>query len=137
MMFMRTRLEQESKKEEYSDFMRAILEVLEGPLMGLRIEVHSGRNITIGRTINADIAVSGDCYMSARHFALENTGDTLFVRDLYSSNGTFVNGLRVYWAPAAAQDVIVAGSSKFRLHLEEEDLHVPGNQKVKVQTSTL
>jgi hypothetical protein len=100
--------------------MRAILEVLEGPLLGRRIEVYPGHSISFGRTVKADIAVPGDGYMSGRHFAVENTGDILFVHDLGSSNGTFVNGARVDRAPAAAQDTIAAGSSKFLLHLEEE-----------------
>ena len=106
----------------YPATMRAILEVLEGPLLGRRIEVYPGHSISFGRTVKSDIAVPGDGYMSGRHFAVENTGDTLFVRDLGSSNGTFVNGLRVDRAPAMALDLIAAGSSKFRLHLEEEDL---------------
>ena len=101
--------------------MRAILEVLEGPLVGRRIEVYPGHSISFGRTVKADIAVPGDGYMSGRHFAVENTGDTLFVHDLGSSNGTFVNGVRVDRAPAIAQDLIAAGSSKFRLYIEEED----------------
>ena len=101
--------------------MRAILEVLEGPLVGRRIEVYPGHSISFGRTVKADIAVPGDGYMSGRHFAVENTGDTLFVHDLGSSNGTFVNGVRVDRAPAVSQDLVAAGSSKFRLHLEEED----------------
>ena len=101
--------------------MRAILEVLEGPLMGRLIEVYPGHSISFGRTVKADIAVPGDGYMSGRHFAVENTGETLFVHDLGSSNGTFVNGVRVDRAPAIAQDLIAAGSSKFRLNLEEED----------------
>ena len=101
--------------------MRAILEVLEGPLAGRRIEVYPGHSISFGRTVKADIAVPGDGFMSGRHFAVENTGDTLFVHDLGSSNGTFVNGTRVDRAPAVAQDLIAAGSSKFRLNIEEED----------------
>jgi hypothetical protein len=101
--------------------MRAILEVLEGPLAGRRIEVYPGHSISFGRTVKADIAVPGDGYMSGRHFAVENTGDILFVHDLGSSNGTFVNGSRVERAPAVAQDLIAAGSSKFVLHIEEED----------------
>lgn len=101
--------------------MRAILEVLEGPLTGRRIEVYPGHNISFGRTVKADIAVPGDGYMSGRHFAVENTGDTLFVHDLGSSNGTFVNGIRVDRAPAGPQDLVAAGSSKFRVFIEQED----------------
>ena len=101
--------------------MRAILEVLEGPLMGRRIEVYPGHSISFGRTVKADIAVPGDGYMSGRHFAVENTGDTLFVHDLGSSNGTFLNGNRVDRSPAGPLDLIAAGSSKMRVHIEAED----------------
>jgi len=89
--------------------------------MGRRIEVYPGHNISFGRTVKADIAVPGDGYMSGRHFAVENNGETLFVHDLGSSNGTFVNGVRVDRAPAGAQDLVAAGSSKFRVYIEEED----------------
>ena len=101
--------------------MRAILEVFEGPLAGRRIEVYPGHSYSFGRTVKADIAVPGDGYMSGRHFAVENTGDVLLVHDLGSSNGTFVNGVRVEKAPAVAQDIIAAGSSKFRLNIEYDD----------------
>ena len=101
--------------------MRAILEVLEGPLTGRRIEVYPGHSVSFGRTVKADIAVPGDGFMSGRHFAVENTGNALVVIDLGSSNGTFVNGIRVDRAPASAQDLIAAGSSKFRLNIEHED----------------
>jgi FHA domain/Domain of unknown function (DUF4123) len=114
--------------------MRAILEVLEGPLMGRRIEVYPGHSISFGRNVRADIAVPGDGYMSGRHFAVENTGDACFVHDLGSSNGTFVNGSRVDRVPASAQDLIAAGSSKFRLHVEVDDL---GIEDVLSRTGTM
>ena len=114
--------------------MRAILEVLEGPLTGRRIEVYPGHSVSFGRTVKADIAVPGDGYMSGRHFAVENTGDTLLVHDLGSSNGTFVNGTRVERAPAVAQDLIAAGSSKFRLNIEEEDPAASANLLSRTST---
>ena len=110
-----------SSEREYPANMRAILEVLEGPLMGRRIEVYPGHSISFGRNVRADIAVPGDGYMSGRHFAVENTGEGCYVLDLGSSNGTFVNGTRVDRAPASPQDLIAAGSSKFKLHMEPED----------------
>lgn len=100
--------------------MRAKLEVLEGPLAGRSIEVLAGRNISFGRTLG-DIAVPGDGYMSGRHFAVENTGGALFIRDLGSSNGTFVNGRQVDRASAATHDLIAAGNSRFRVELEPDD----------------
>ncbi len=105
--------------------MRARLEVLEGPLAGHSIEVQPGHNLSFGRTVKADIAVPGDGYMSGRHFAVENTGCALFVHDLGSSNGTFVNGQQVDRAPAAPQDLIAAGSSRFRVSYEEDTSAAP------------
>jgi predicted component of type VI protein secretion system len=64
--------------------------------------------------------------MSGRHFAVENTGVALFVHDLGSSNGTFVNGRQVDRAPAAPQDLITAGASQFRVSIEPDDPATPG-----------
>ena len=101
--------------------MRAILEVLEGPLTGRCIEVCPGNNVSFGRTVNSHVAVTGDEYMSGRHFAVENTGSEVFIQDLGSANGTFVNGRQVDRTPAAPQDVIAAGVSKFRLWMSAKN----------------
>jgi pSer/pThr/pTyr-binding forkhead associated (FHA) protein len=101
--------------------MRARLEVIEGPMAGHSIDVQPGRNVSFGRTVNADIAVPGDGFMSGRHFAVENTGAALIIHDLGSSNGTFVNGKQVEHVPAAPQDLIAAGSSRFRVSIEPDD----------------
>lgn len=98
--------------------MRAIFEVVEGPLAGRRIEIPPGQSIAFGRTTRADISIPGDGYMSGRHFEILNSGAICTVRDLNSSNGTFVNGARVTEQSLNAQDLVAAGSSKFRLHVE-------------------
>lgn len=98
--------------------MRAIFEVVEGPLAGRRIEIPPGQSIAFGRTTRSDISIPGDGYMSGRHFEIQNSGAICTVRDLNSSNGTFVNGARITEQPINALDLVAAGSSKFRLHLE-------------------
>lgn len=98
--------------------MRAILEVVEGPLAGRRIEIQPGQIIAFGRTTKSDIPIPGDGYLSGKHFQVENLGEGCLVRDLGSSNGTYVNGVRITDQPLSALDLIAAGSSKFRLHVE-------------------
>jgi pSer/pThr/pTyr-binding forkhead associated (FHA) protein len=98
--------------------MRAIFEVVEGPLAGRRIEIQTGQSLAFGRTTKSDIPIPGDGYMSGRHFEVQNMGDACVVRDCGSSNGTFVNGARVTEQPLNALDMVAAGSSKFRLHIE-------------------
>jgi pSer/pThr/pTyr-binding forkhead associated (FHA) protein len=59
---------------------------------GRQIEVR--RTIVVGRGEAADVTLSDD-FTSERHARFENRGGALFVEDLGSTNGTFVNGERI------------------------------------------
>jgi hypothetical protein len=54
-----------------------------------------------------------DRLMSRQHFAIEDVGGRFYISDLNTTNGTFVNGMRV-WARRVlnVDDVITAGSEK-------------------------
>lgn len=54
----------------------------------------NAQEITIGRSSEADIQVD-DTGVSRRHTGIVRRGDTVFARDLGSTNGTFVNGSRI------------------------------------------
>ena len=51
--------------------------------------------LTIGRGGQNDVALEEDEYASARHVRVEPRRDGVWVHDLGSTNGTFVNGVRV------------------------------------------
>ncbi len=51
--------------------------------------------LTFGRGGDNAVALDGDDFASARHAQVEARGDGLWVEDLGSTNGTFVNGARV------------------------------------------
>ena len=51
--------------------------------------------LTLGRGGQNTVALDGDEYASARHARVEARADGLWVEDLGSTNGTFVNGARV------------------------------------------
>jgi pSer/pThr/pTyr-binding forkhead associated (FHA) protein len=52
-------------------------------------------DLTIGRGAPNDVALEGDEYASARHARIEPRADGVWVQDLGSTNGTFVNGARI------------------------------------------
>ena len=62
------------------------------PMAGRRMEVR--RTLVIGRSDAADVAID-DGFASERHARFENVDGILFVDDLGSTNGTFVNGERI------------------------------------------
>ena len=73
----------------------AAFRVLEGP--GLR----AGSTITVdsatvvGRDAGSGITLDGDDFASSRHASIEPRADGVWVEDLGSTNGTFVNGERI------------------------------------------
>ena len=98
--------------------MVVILEAVSGPVLGRRIEVRGGSIVRIGRTGKSDHPIVEDGYLSGLHFAVECDGTQCRVRDLGSSNGTFVNGSRVTEQVVQDGDSVVAGGSTFVIHVD-------------------
>ena len=68
--------------------------------------------ITVGRAGQNDLVLDGDEFASARHARIEVRGDGVWVQDLDSTNGTYVNGARVTGAQRmAAGDVLRVGET--------------------------
>jgi len=98
--------------------MVVILEAVSGPVSGKRIEVRAGSILRIGRTGKSDHPIAEDGYLSGLHFAVECDGTQCRIRDLGSSNGTFVNGSRVTEQVVQEGDSLVAGGSTFLIHFD-------------------
>jgi signal transduction histidine kinase len=64
--------------------------------------------VTVGRSGACDVTLS-DRKVSARHFEVVRAGQHFILRDLDSTNGTFVNGRRVSEAMLRIGDEITAG----------------------------
>jgi hypothetical protein len=101
--------------------MRVILEVRSGPSSGRKVLLGTGQELRVGRTEWADFAILDDGRMSGIHFAVETDNRSCYIRDLGSSNGTFVNGQPVSKTTAlASDDEIVAGETHFRVRIESD-----------------
>src|SRR5437762_726559 len=98
--------------------MHLTLEVVNGSDSGRSVTVLPGTVLKVGRTSSAGFAISGDTFMSGVHFELECSESECLVRDLGSSNGTHVNGVRVTQAVLHDAEEISAGSTRFRVRLE-------------------
>ena len=51
--------------------------------------------LSIGRGAGNDVSISDDQYASGRHARFEPRRDGVYVEDVGSTNGTFVNGIRL------------------------------------------
>jgi FHA domain-containing protein len=81
---------------------------------GENFELDSAQ-VTIGRGRQNDIAISTDEYASARHARFEPRKDGVWVQDLGSTNGTFLNGARLEHPRRLTQgDVVRVGETDLR-----------------------
>lgn len=93
------------------------LEVIEGPDQGKKTQFPKG-NMVIGR-LNADVVLK-DSDISRRHALIEAyTRDKIFIKDLASTNGTFVNGQKVTYDKLKHGDKIRVGKSVLKFVVEE------------------
>src|SRR5262245_56282492 len=73
-----------------------VLEVIEGPDLGLRFTIDESRpsRVLVGKSPACDARLS-DPHVSRRHAALEIVGRRLRLLDLGSTNGTLVDGVAI------------------------------------------
>jgi hypothetical protein len=71
--------------------------------------------LTIGRAVNNDVSMPDDEYASGRHARFEPRRDGVWVEDIGSTNGTFVNGIRLTRERKLAPgDVVRVGETDLR-----------------------
>ena len=79
-----------------------------------RFDLRDGAT-SVGRSSTSDVVLKSDDYASGRHAQLTRHGGLLYVEDLGSTNGTFVNGRKTVGAtPVRNGDNVRIGSTTFR-----------------------
>jgi adenylate cyclase len=78
------------------------------------IDLVPGRTVVVGRAVTSDVPIY-DPTISRKHAELILTDGGVKVKDVGSSNGTFLNGARVTEAVAGENDVVTFGKVAFRV----------------------
>lgn len=104
--------------EPRNEAMRVILEVLQGSRKGRSFMFDRHDTFIVGRSRFVHCSMPEDMALSRDHFMIEINPPLCELRDLGSTNGTFVNNQRVERIRLASGDVIAAGQSVFRVRVE-------------------
>lgn len=91
--------------------MRVTLHVVAGPQTGREFTFDQHDTFMIGRSEDAQFCLPHDRFFSRHHCILEIAPPQCFLRDLSSTNGTFVNGIRVETAHLRHGDRIQGGET--------------------------
>jgi FHA domain len=95
---------------------KQILFCISGPLQGHKFAVNK-EYFRIGTSRENDLVIAGDNYVSSNHAYLRYDGGTLSIVDQHSTNGTFVNNIRLKDKPIILNsgDRIRIGNSIFEV----------------------
>ena len=91
--------------------MQVNLKVIAGPYKGRIFSFTQHDSFLIGRSRDAHLCLPDDRYFSRNHCLLEINPPRSFLRDLNSTNGTFLNGRRVAHADLNDGDRIQCGET--------------------------
>lgn len=100
--------------------MRVTLRVLAGPYNGQEFVFDQHDTFLIGRSENAHLYLPEDRFFSRHHCLLEIAPPRCFLRDLGSTNGTFVNGERVQEVFLKSGDRIQGGQTVLEVNVQAE-----------------
>lgn len=98
--------------------MRLLLEYTPDSGSTASIWLSVDQAVTIGRTAKADNVIAHDAQMSSLHFRVECGQPGGRVRDLASTNRTFLNGQKIVDAVIRDGDCLLAGSTKLAVRIE-------------------
>ena len=98
----------------------ASLIVRDGPLRGRRIELHFG-DLTLGRE-DTDLIIEDDNEVSRNHAVVRAVDGEIEIEDLGSTNGTFVNELKISGPTRLSNgDILRIGQTRLDVAIEDED----------------
>lgn len=107
------------------------LRFISGKYQGGEFPLPNNKEIVVGRSSELDMVLVEDM-VSRRHAKLTVTGDQIFIQDLGSTNGTFVNGEKIKRARLQEGDRILIGTSIIKL-VASDASSVAGDAKAKLE----
>lgn len=102
--------------------MSFALEIKTGIDAGKAIGLPKGHPVRVGRGDDVEVVIHDDPTISRVHFSLEWTGSTVLLRDLGSSFGTWLDGVRITSGTVMLGSMIVAGQTTFALRNAESSI---------------
>jgi serine/threonine-protein kinase len=104
--------------------MRVTLNVVAGPQTGRNFSFEQHDTFMIGRSEDSQFCLPHDRFFSRHHCIIEIAPPQAFLRDLGSTNGTFVNGLRVDTSYLKHGDRIQGGETVLEVVVEADNYEV-------------
>ena len=114
--------------------MRVTLRVLAGPYRGREFTFDQHDTFLIGRSDSAHLYLPDDKFFSRHHCLLEIAPPRCFLRDLGSTNGTFVNDQRVSEVFLRSGDRIQGGETLLEVEVQADQARIGDTTEARTLT---
>jgi len=125
-----TQLLQVEEARDVISFRKCQLRVISGPDKDKRVDLER-KPMRIGKKEDNDFVLE-DNTVSRYHLAIEQRGDSFVLKDLDSTNGTSINGLRVKEAYLSPGDVISLGNTEIEFIAFDEKIQIEPSSKTSL-----
>ncbi len=115
--------------------MRVTLHVVAGPQTGRDFTFDQHDTFMIGRSEDAQFCLPQDRFFSRHHCLIEIAPPQAFLRDLSSTNGTFVNGMRVESVYLKSGDKIQGGETVLEVEVSSGEMPADREKLISTQLS--
>ncbi len=117
--------------------MRVTLRVLSGPHVGRAFTFDQHDTFLIGRSDTAHLYLPEDRFFSRHHCLLEIAPPRCFLRDLGSTNGTYVNGVKVQETYLRNGDQIQGGQTVLAVEVTTDSTQHPTYQQQDITRAVM
>ena len=97
--------------------MKIRLQITDGPAAGQQLEIAQDQSLKVGRSPEADFGIPDDLEMSSLHFEVVCNEHECLVRDLGSTNETFLNQKQITESVLHDGDQLRSGQSLFSVQI--------------------
>lgn len=111
---------------------RYVLKFISGKYQGGEFALDKNQELIIGRSSELEMVLIEDM-VSRHHAKITTTNDEIFIEDLGSTNGTFVNGEKITKTKLKEGDRILIGTSIIKLVYEEFEAGKSGVSSVPAE----
>jgi pSer/pThr/pTyr-binding forkhead associated (FHA) protein len=114
---------------------RYILKFISGKYQGGEFALEMNQELIIGRSSELEMVLIEDM-VSRHHAKITTSADEIYIEDLGSTNGTFVNGEKITRSKLKEGDRILIGTSIIKLVYEEGESNQPPPPPVEIRMET-
>jgi hypothetical protein len=104
--------------QRLENFMSIILRGISGPGKDIEVVLDQDHGVSVGRNASCKISLPHDYFLSGVHFEVVFLNEQFILRDLSSTNGTFINGVRTQEKALEGKETIKAGQSTFQIETD-------------------